>query len=325
LYNSLKSYCKQFELYVLCLDNITLEYFLVNPDSFPEIKTISIEEIEESDKEFKECKTNRSKIEYYFTLSPCLPLYILKRYNISHICSLDADIKFFSSPEIVFSLLDKYSILITPHNFSPELKSLELYGRYNVSFQIFKNDKSGLDCLEKWRTQCIDWCYDRLENGKYADQKYLDAWVVDFNGVSQIDNIGVGVAPWNLNSYSITNREGQIFVNNTKLICYHFHGLRLIDKNLIIHGMDKYGVRISRAISRNIYKPYIDSLLSNNLFNDSEIERHIISPQTIRETILYQKTWYYYKSGILFKKNYFFDLFSRTINYFRNQILKWRN
>jgi len=325
LYNSLKNYCEQFELYILCLDDFTREYFSKNIDLYPEIKILSLNEIEGYDKEFKECKTNRSTIEYYFTLSPCLPLYLLKKFKIPHICSLDADIMFFSSPAVVFSYLEKYSILITPHNFSEELKSLETYGLYNVSFQIFKNDNHGLVCLESWRKQCIDWCYDRLEEGKYADQKYLDNWVKSFKGVCPIDLPGIGVAPWNLNSYKIAFIGNQLFLDNNKLICYHFHGLRFINRNLIIHGMSKYGVRINKIITGHIYKPYIKKLLSYKLGNDSEIERHIISPQSTFETILFQNNWYYYKSGILFEKNSFFDLLGRSINYFRKQIIKWRN
>jgi hypothetical protein len=320
LFNSLKKYCEEFELYVVCLDEITLDYFLNSINIYPGLIPLSLNEIEEFDREFEECKKNRSTIEYYFTLSPCLPLYILKKYNLPHICTLDADMVFFSSPSIIFSYLEKYSVLITPHNFSKELKSFELYGLYNVSFQIFKNDTYGLECLENWREQCINWCYDIFEDGKYADQKYLDNWEKQFKGVWPIDIPGIGVAPWNINSYSVTFSENQLFVNNSKLICYHFHGLRIIDKHLVVHGMSKYDVSITKAITRDLYKPYIKSLLSFKLSNDSGIERHIIGPQSRFETLFFQNNWYFYIAGKIFRKNYFFHLFSRSINYLRNRI-----
>jgi hypothetical protein len=324
LFNSLKKYCEEFELYVVCLDEITLDYFLNSINIYPGLIPLSLNEIEEFDREFEECKKNRSTIEYYFTLSPCLPLYILKKYNLPHICTLDADMVFFSSPSIIFSYLEKYSVLITPHNFSKELKSFELYGLYNVSFQIFKNDTYGVECLEKWREQCINWCYDILEDGKYADQKYLDNWEIQFNGVCPIDIPGIGVAPWNINSYSVTFKENQLFVNDSKLICYHFHGLRIIDKHLVVHGMNKYGVNITKVITSYVYKPYIKSLLTFKLSNDSGIERHIISPQSRFETFFFQNNWYYYIAGLIFKKNYFSHLLSRSINFVRNRINRVR-
>jgi hypothetical protein len=321
LYDSLKKHCEQFTLYILCLDKYTLEYFFENACRYPEVISLSLDEVEEFDTEFKQCKENRSIIEYYFTLSPCLPLYLLKKFNLPHICSLDADIMFFSSPAVVFSYLGKYSIIITPHSFSPELKSLEIYGIYNVSFQIFKNDDRGLKCLEYWRKQCINWCYDKLEDGKYADQKYLDNWVEDFKGVYAIDIPGIGVAPWNLDSYKITFHENQLYINKSKIIFYHFHGLRIVNRNLIIHGMSKYNVKVNKLITRQIYRPYIKNLLSFDTGNDAEIERHIISLQTAFQTVLFQNNWYFYKSGLIFRKSYFFDLLIRGINYISKKIV----
>jgi hypothetical protein len=72
LFNSLKKYCEEFELYVVCLDEITLDYFLNSINIYPGLIPLSLNEIEEFDREFEECKKNRSTIEYYFTLSPCL-------------------------------------------------------------------------------------------------------------------------------------------------------------------------------------------------------------------------------------------------------------
>jgi hypothetical protein len=324
LYDSLKRHCEQFELYVLCLDNITLEYFLNNVHRHPEVRSLPLNEIEDYDIELRECKKNRSIIEYYFTLSPCLPLYILKKYNLPHICSLDADIMFFSSPAIIFSNLKDYSVLITPHKFSKELKSREIYGNYNVSFQIFKNDDRGLNCLERWRKQCIDWCYYRLEDGKFADQKYLDNWIANVDGVTAIDMSGAGVAPWNINSHLIKINKKQVYIGDSKLIYFHFHGLRVIGPNLIIHGMNDYGVKISKMITRYIYKPYIQNLLSYKLDYIPEAKIFATKSQSSLRTILFQNNWLYFKSPILIKSNIFFELIGKIIIITTSKTKKWR-
>jgi len=177
LIESLQQQTPEFELYVLCLDDFTSEYFRVNQLQYPQIVVVSLSDIEKEDTQLLACKGNRSTIEYYFTLSPCLPLFLLKKYTLPHICSLDADIKFYASPVALFDL-SQHSIVITPHKFSPEIKHKERSGKNNVSFQIFKNDAVGISCLELWREQCIEWCKDELdiENDRFADQKYLDNW-----------------------------------------------------------------------------------------------------------------------------------------------------
>ena len=175
LIDSIKEKCIEFKVFIVALDTVVLNYFSSKEDN---ITLISIEEIEIFFPELEEIKKERKLIEYYFTLSPLIPLYVLKKYDVDHICSLDADIKFYSSPKTIFSYLENHSIIITPHKFSSENKKMEQYGKFNVSFQIFKNNELGLNCLKKWKEQCLEWCMDEYDfkNHRYADQKYLDKW-----------------------------------------------------------------------------------------------------------------------------------------------------
>lgn len=255
---SLQKQSLEFELYLLCLDNETLNYFGANTSSFPQVKTILLEDIEKEDSGLLTCKANRSLIEYYFTLSPCLPLYVLKKYNLAHICSLDADIKFYASPQPLFDYLMDSSIIITPHKFSEEIRHLVKYGKNNVSFQIFKNDEYGLECLELWRKQCIDWCKDVLDeiNGRFADQKYLDNWEILFlNKVKVLNDNVSGLAPWNLNNYNITVRNNEFYSNNERIIFYHFHHNKFFNNKWATNGFNTYHVDFKKNILK-IYKNY---------------------------------------------------------------------
>jgi hypothetical protein len=271
LYESLKANCKQFELYILCLDEYTGNYFKDNAYTFPEIRVIQIEDLESDDEELRVCKDNRSQIEYYFTLSPCLPLYILKKYNVPHICSLDADIMFFHNVEPIFKLLDQYSIIITPHKFSAILlkEQRQKYGTYNVSFQVFKNNKAGLTCLEKWRRDCIDWCYDYFEDvngGRFADQKYLDSWKKDQpEDVVSLDMPSAGLAVWNIDNYRYRLKNDIVFVDKEPLIFFHFHNFKILADNLALNGFNQYKVtRSSKILDRNIYLAYWNELTKFN-------------------------------------------------------------
>lgn len=258
LIESLQKQSTGFELYLLCLDDTTFSYFEANKSQYPEVKTILLSAIEKEDEELLLCKTNRSTIEYYFTLSPCLPLYLLKKFNLPHICSLDADIKFYASPQPLFDYLINSSMIITPHKFSKEIGHLVKYGKNNVSFQIFKNDECGLQCLELWRKQCIDWCKDVPDeiNGRFADQKYLDNWeTLYLNKVKVLNDNISGLAPWNLNNYKITIKNNKFYSNNERIIFYHFHHNKFFSKRWITNGFNQYFVNYQKNHLR-LYKNY---------------------------------------------------------------------
>lgn len=303
LYDSLKEHCPKFELYILCLDEFTFKYFQ-NNSSYPEIKSLSLSELEETDYELKRSKITRSNIEYYFTLSPCLPLYILKKYNLSHICTLDADVLFLDSPKRLFNYLDEYSIIITPHKFSEEIKELIEYGIYNVSFQIFKNDEIGIKCLQYWRTQCIDWCGDEFDkkNNRFADQKYLDNWpeLYPFKLKVLDDNVS-GIAPWNLNNYKITERDNKFYSNNERMIFYHFHHFKFFNKNWAANGLNIYRVK-SKNIIGNLYLLYWNKI---SQYNKSLA---LMSDQSTRHNHLNNT------SARIFKENFvYFNLMNKIL------------
>jgi len=256
LYDSLVKYKDSLTLYVLCLDDFTHDYFIKNSTKFPEVKTITLSQLEEFDPELKRSKSNRSKIEYYFTLSPCLPLFLLNQFNLPHICTLDADILILSSLQSIFDKLNKYDLIITPHKFSKEIIASEKYGKYNVSFQIFKNNEIGKQCLTLWRQQCNEWCADYYdeENERFADQKYLDAWPSLYKEKLLVLNDNIcGLAAWNLNNYCIEKVGSDFMSNNEKIVFYHFHNFKILGKNWAANGFEKYKV----IPFTNIHKLYL--------------------------------------------------------------------
>lgn len=262
LYDSLKIYCNDFELYVLCLDEFTENYFKINKQRYPEVRILLLADIEAADIELKAAKENRNTIEYYFTLSPCLPLFLLKKFNLKHICSLDADILFLSNPQVIFDYLNDYSIVITPHKFSPEIAEYVKFGKYNVSFQIFKNDTTGISCLETWRKQCIEWCNDTYDeiNERFADQKYLDTWTKNYpDKVKELTDNVSGIAPWNLNNFLIEKREKSYYSNGERIVFYHFHHFKTLTTKVATNGFYFYRAKQYKAIDL-LYLEYWNKL-----------------------------------------------------------------
>src|SRR6202011_2806436 len=77
LYDSLKRNCADFKLWMLCMDEES--YAALEKLKLPEVGLISLSELERDDPLLRQAKTNRSPLEYYFTCTPSLPLFILGR------------------------------------------------------------------------------------------------------------------------------------------------------------------------------------------------------------------------------------------------------
>ena len=181
--------CDDFTLYVVCLDAFTHEVLSLEKELAGNkgkgLSLLTLEEVEDSESRLIEVKTERSKKEYCFTITPYINWYILKKHaTIRELIYVDADIYFFQNPKKILEELGNDSVLITPHDFPEKTIQDERYGIYNVGIVVFKKDSHGLDCLKWWVEKCIEWCKDEcdLENERFADQKYLDSWPVRFQG-----------------------------------------------------------------------------------------------------------------------------------------------
>ncbi|MFA6659969.1 MAG: hypothetical protein WCS25_09790 [Victivallaceae bacterium] len=260
LYRSLKITGVDFTLYVACLDQRA--YDIISKLDEPDIIPIRLDEIEKFDPEFAAVKSNRSIVEYYFTLSPVLPLYIFNKFSgIDILAYLDSDLYFYSSPQPVYDEFDGKSVLIIEHRFPDELRWREKFGKYNVQCQLYRNDEDALNCLHWWRKRCIEWCYDRLESGRFADQKYLDCWPQKFRNVIVLQHKGAGLAPWNWYAYDLKIHDSiTLTVDGEPLIFYHFQGFKPLNRFMLNHGLGSYHRVMPQHLLRWFYSRYFKEL-----------------------------------------------------------------
>lgn len=258
LYNSLLTHSRDFTLWVLCMDQTT--YDTLKKLNLKNLEVIALEDFE--DQELLAVKGKREIFEYYWTCTPSLPLFILKKHpEFRDIAYLDADLYFFSQPQPIYEELGAESIMIISHRYSADLKYLQKEsGIYNVGMLIFKNDEVGLTCLKWWREKCLEWCHAYYEDGKYGDQMYLNDWPQRFPEVHVLEHKGAGLAPWNISQYQIKKYKDQILVDGEPLIFYHFHALAIYrDMTFKTH---KLLYRVSRQQHQLIYEPYLKALLT---------------------------------------------------------------
>jgi hypothetical protein len=222
---SLLRYCPGAEIFVLCLDAKTQR--LIETFALTGVHCVPLADVE--DEQLLAVKGSRTVPEYCWTLTGSFCWWVLGHHpEINFLTYVDADLFFCSDVEPIFDEIGSSSVAIVEHRFTPRLQHLEVYGRFNVEWVSFRRDEQGMACLNKWREQCIEWCYANPVDGKLGDQKYLDAWPEEFQGVCIIQHKGAGLAPWNYSNYSLAVDNDAINVDDVPLIFYHFHQLQIL-------------------------------------------------------------------------------------------------
>lgn len=261
LHQSLVRHCPPFTLWALCLDDDA--HAAVSALGLESLQPVRLADVEQADPALLEARQDRSTVEYYFTLSPALPLHLLDRVpDIESITYLDSDLLFYSSPQPIFDELGAGSVAIVPHRYPPSLQKLSIWGTYNVAWVTFRNDSAGRAVLGRWRAQCLEWCFDRVEDGKFADQGYLDSWR-GLPGVRVIEHLGVDLAPWNFMQYEIDVKANPPTVDGQPLVFYHFQGFKAVGPGLWDVGLDAYGSMDARLRSW-LYGGYLKELRAAN-------------------------------------------------------------
>lgn len=274
LYRTLMANAACSELYVLCLSDAC--YAQLKKLDLPGLIPVPLAALEQDSPALLQAKNDgRSLIEYYFTLSPHLPLYLLRRYGMAVLAYVDADGAFYGDPDSILPSIANTSVAIVGHRFPPRLRHLEKFGRFNVGFQVFKNDARGLACLEWWRDRCLEWCHDRFDNGRFADQKYLDSWPTLFDA-SEMQHKGLNTAPWNIERYTFLERDGRIYVDEDPLLFFHFHDLKHLWGPFWQSGAGEYGIRLPKVLLCKLYRPYIEMLRQEQAHVSSTTKRQSI-------------------------------------------------
>lgn len=251
LYLSLESVSDDFNLYVMSLDRDC--YDKLNSLKLPHMTVELFEDIESP--ELLAIKPTRSKAEYCWTCGPTIILHFLLHYNLKSITYLDSDLLFLSNPQIIFDEVGNASVVVTEQGLSK--KDAILYGKYCVQYLTFKNDETGLAALNWWKNVCIDWCYQRFENNLYGDQKYLDEFPKRWKNVYVIQNLGVGIAPWNMHRYTYQDNFFTYKDKEYPFIFFHMHGVKIKyrDNNLHIQLSDQ---SLSNATINLFFQPYAE-------------------------------------------------------------------
>ncbi|GAB4278752.1 MAG: glycosyl transferase [Candidatus Rifleibacteriota bacterium] len=245
MYESLKKHAGNFRLFIFAFDDLCCK--LLKELNLESVEVISLKEFE--NEALLKVKPARSAAEYCWTCTPATIKYCIETFNLDNCTYVDADLYFYSDPAVLIEEMGQKSVLLTEHRYTPKYDCTKNSGIYCVQFMTFKNDQNGMKALNWWYEACLDWCYARVEDGKFGDQKYLDDWTERFAGVHVLQHKGGGVAPWNIQQFDV-------FAPDFNLVFYHFHDLKFLENEKIDLG--RYKLRKEEI--EKLYIPYLKHL-----------------------------------------------------------------
>lgn len=264
LYNSLEKVTEDFHLYVFCFDETSMN--IINALKWKHATIISVACIE--NEELLGLKSERSKAEYCWTCTPIIIEYVLEHFPVEDCTYIDADLYFFSSPQILFDEIKSANadVVIVEHRFKKDEnydKMVYKAGKYCVEFNYFNKSANAKKALSWWKEKCMEWCYYKLEPERMGDQKYLEKFEELFEGVHVLSYLGAGVAPWNLAQYKLCKSQNEsIMLEETDtgkrftLVFYHFQNLRYITERLVnIKSQTR-----DKGLKYALYIPYLREL-----------------------------------------------------------------
>ncbi len=180
-------------------------------------------------------------------IKPYLLEYLIERHELENLVYFDPDILITGSLDELDALLERHSIVLTPHLDAPidddawpsELAILQS-GAYNLGFIALSNSDATRRLLPWWQDRLYDQCLVRIEKGLFVDQKWIDlvpgifgraggAQAADRAGAAQavyiLTNPGYNVAYWNLHGRTVTLGDDGPRASGEPLIFFHFSGV----------------------------------------------------------------------------------------------------
>lgn len=282
LHGSLQRHAPGAALWVLCLSDACYEALIAL--DLPDLVPVRLADFEAANPDVAATRPSRSLIEYFFTCSPAWILFVLQNAaNAEWVTYLDSDLFFFASPDPIYEEMKDAAFGIIPHRFAQGLEDQRRFGLYNVGWVSVRRRDDGLSALRWWRERCIEWCYDRVEGDRFADQRYLDRLPEMFGGVHVISHLGANLAPWNFADYQLKwNNDGVEIEGRYPLLFFHFYGVKHIG-GYYFNGHRLYKAPFPGLMKHKLYVPYTTALGEAERMAAPHLKQHQL--ETLRKPV----------------------------------------
>ncbi|PKQ46712.1 hypothetical protein [Confluentibacter flavum] len=220
LWESLMTIDKNIELYVLVCDSKTRT-------KESNLIFLNIDDLAKDSRCQRLLEKYGITDEFRWSMKPILMSFLLNQC-CEKIIYVDSDIHFYNDFTFLFSELDAFKIIITPHwrSYDPKKDSNNFEknfneGLYNAGF--IGANKNSLDLLDTLFEMCFYKCEKNRNLSLYDDQKYFDLLPLLDEHVKIIRHKGCNVAEWNMVECPRSLINGEVIISGKyPIIFIHF-------------------------------------------------------------------------------------------------------
>lgn len=220
---------------------------------------------------FQEFSQRYTVIELNCAVKSFAAQYLFQTYSPEMIIYIDSDVLIFNSLYKVESYLTENNIVITPHyttllpqdNCVPRERELLRSGLYNAGFMALKNHPETHRFLAWWSKHMETECHYDFEEGMAVDQNWLNCIPLFFKGVYFATDPGFNVAYWNLHERSLSEKNGQYWVNEQyPLVFLHISGYNFSMPEQLSRHQNRHDLT-SLPILKKLLDNYIEKVKAN--------------------------------------------------------------
>lgn len=214
--------------------NKDLHFFHITPDSRtsclgPDDSNLTLFDLKIDSEWIKRAVNELDIVEMSTAIKPFVFKFLFE-LGYESVIFLDPDIYVTSKLDPLFSLNQKYPILITPHLISAprdiEAISFELsllrYGTFNLGFICINNSADGKSMLDWWCERTLRHSKRQRFLDEFTDQKWINL-VPSYFDCYVVKNPGCNLAPWNIAERGIKISDNKYFTRDGHPIIFvHF-------------------------------------------------------------------------------------------------------
>jgi hypothetical protein len=205
-----------------------------------------------------------------YSMKPYLLSYLFNKFGYKKLIFFDSDIMITSRLDDIWELLNKNSIIMTPHNtdpISPEWYDIPnetitlMWGVINIGFIALANDLNAQAFLAWWGERCYRKCIFDPEHGITNEMKWLDLAIGYFNNIHILRDPTYNVWWGNIDYLKIDSKAETTTINGEPMHFYHFASFN--PDNFSNVGNFK---KLTPAILKHLtplFQAYRDALLAN--------------------------------------------------------------
>jgi hypothetical protein len=259
---SVKEHNRSIDTYILIVDKHDSDIKLLGADviNYIYLDDLFINKEILIDMEFK-----YSIVEMNTAIKPAFILYLMSK-GYMNVMYLDPDTMCFNSLEYIVDKLKSYDVILTPHKITP-INSLLIddsaflnNGLYNLGFCAIRNTDRAEKILHWWMEKLEAQAFLDYSKGLATDQIWANFFPLFFDDVFISKHYGMNVAFWNIEERNISKKDDIYYVNDDKLLFFHFSGF-VLNKKIILKNVNNV---LDYPFLGELYNQYNNNVLSNN-------------------------------------------------------------